>query len=289
MVLFSSVPSVIGGIFLIPGLCYACLLAIHLLRHRETIAGRGRELLPLFLCEFVIFFLCTLGISDFLLNTLLLRRKRLCGDREIPPTLIAATIVPGALIAFRFLSGSEPVDPATLLLWIAALAVGGRIGGRLVGSLSGPRIRKWSGYALILSLAALIVRMLLSGRIGTKTGLSGIGLVPLSCIALMIGIVNMLGVPSKPFAAAVLLLFGLSPVSVLTLTLVLGCVIPMSGGYRIIREEAYHSGTVFAAMTFGSAGALFGCLFTISLSPMLLNCILILVMLIAIRSSFSGD
>jgi uncharacterized membrane protein YfcA len=106
----------------------------------------------------------------------------------------------------------------------------------------------------------------------------------IACIG--IGFINMAGVPCKPVAAALLLLLGLSPVATLTLTLVLGAVIPMSGGAAIVRAGLYNRKMVLAAMTAGSAAAVLGVMLAISLNQLILNILLLIVMLIAVISIF---
>jgi uncharacterized membrane protein YfcA len=101
-----------------------------------------------------------------------------------------------------------------------------------------------------------------------------------------IGFINMMGVPCKPVAAAMLLLLGLSPVAALTLTVVLGSIIPMSGGVSIVRGGMYNRRLVLAAMTAGSIAAVLGVLLAISINPLLLNILLIIVMLLAVVSIF---
>ena len=83
-----------------------------------------------------------------------------------------------------------------------------------------------------------------------------------------------------------LLLLGLSPVAALTLTIVLGAVIPMSGGVSILRGGLYNRRLVLAAMTAGSAAAVLGVALAVSLPPLVLNILLLLVMLIAVVQSF---
>ena len=83
-----------------------------------------------------------------------------------------------------------------------------------------------------------------------------------------------------------LLLLGLSPVAALTLTIVLGAVIPMSGGVSILRGGLYNRRLVLAAMTADSAAAVLGVALAVSLPPLVLNILLLLVMLIAVVQSF---
>ena len=96
----------------------------------------------------------------------------------------------------------------------------------------------------------------------------------------------MMGVPCKPIAVTMLLLLGLSPVAALTLTIVLGVIVPMSGGVSIVRGGLYNRKMVLAAMTAGSAAAVLGVMLAISMDQLLLNILLIIVMLIAVISIF---
>ena len=88
------------------------------------------------------------------------------------------------------------------------------------------------------------------------------------------------------FSVALLLLLGLSPVATLTLTLVLGVIIPVTGGVSIVKAGLYNRKLVLAAMTAGSLAALLGVMLAISMDPLLLNILLILVMLVAVVSIF---
>ena len=153
--------------------------------------------------------------------------------------------------------------------------------------MNGAAIRKIMGIALLFSMAALIVKMILSaGTTGTAVGLHGVRLLIRCLGCLGIGFINMLGGPCKPVAAAMLLLLGLSPVATLTLTLVLGAIIPMSGGVSIVKGGLYNRKMVLAAMTAGSVAAVLGVMLAISMNQLLLNILLIIVMLIAVISIF---
>ena len=125
-----------------------------------------------------------------------------------------------------------------------------------------------------------------AGSTGTAVGLRG-GKLAVLCVGCVgIGFLNMMGVPCKPIAAALLLLLGLSPVATLTLTLVLGVIIPVTGGISIVRAGLYNRKLILAAMTAGSLAALLGVMLAISMNPLLLNILLILVMLMAVVSIF---
>jgi len=282
-----NIQKVIGTLFLVCGLCYAFFMGRSILHRKEEMKKEQGSLPALMGIEFVIYFLCTLGVSDFLLNTLTIRRFRLAEDKDLPSCLIAATIVPGTFIAFSFLKAENSVDWLTLILWMVFLAAGGIVGAKIVDRMNGSLVRKIMGIALICSLAALIVKMIVTaGTPGTDTGITGLKLAVMCFMCLIIGFINMLGVPTKPAATALLLLLGLTPLTTLTLTLVLGCITPMSGGASIVRAGHYHKKLVLSAMLAGSAAAILGCILAISLNALLLNIILMAVMIIAIISTF---
>ena len=282
-----NIQRIIGTAFLVCGLCYAFFIGREIFRNREEMKKQPGKLPLLCGLEFVIYFLCTLGVSDFLLNTLTVKKLKLADDKALPSCLIASTIVPGAFIAFSFLKADNSAGALTLVLWMVCLTAGGIFGARAVDRMDGAVIKKVMGIALIFSLAALIIKMIVtSGASGTDTGLGGIRLVIMCIMCLVIGFINMLGVPTKPAATALLLLLGMSPLATLTLTLVLGCITPMSGGASIVRSARYNRKMVLAAMTAGSAAAILGCILAVSLNAMVLNIVLIIVMLIAIVSIF---
>ena len=282
-----NIQKIIGGIFLLCGLTYAFVLGRELIRNRDGLRRAPGDLRILSVLEFIVFFFCTLGVSDFLLNTLIIRKLRLAEDRDLPACLIASTIVPGAFITFSYLRAENTADALTLLLFMACLAFGAAVGGRVVSRLDGATIKKVMGIALIVSMAALIVKMAVSaGTTGSAVGLRGIRLLILSAASVGIGFINMAGVPCKPIAAALLLLLGLSPVAALTLTLVLGAIIPMTGGVAIVKAGRYNRRLLLAAMTAGSVAAVLGVLLAVSMNQLLLNILLLIVMLIAVISIF---
>ena len=282
-----NIPQIAGWVFLLGGLIYAIYFGRELIREREALRRAPGDLKTLGVLEFIVFFLCTLGVSDFLLNTLIIKKLRLADDRALPACLIASTIVPGSLIAFSYLRGGESADTPTLLLFMLCLVLGSVFGARAVSRMDGATIKRIMGFALLLSMAALIVKMIVSaGTTGSAVGLRGPRLAVMAAACVGIGFINMAGVPVKPIAAALLLLLGLSPLATLTLTLVLGAIIPLSGGVAVVRSGLYNRRLLLAAMTAGSAAALLGVALAISMDPLLLNILLLGVMLIAVVNIF---
>jgi len=280
-----SVPQIVGFIFLLGGLFYAFILGKDLIKNKEAFIHAPGNIKLLSVLEFIIFFLCTIGVSDFLLNTLMIKKLNLSDDKGIPSCLITSTIVPGAFISFSYLQSKNTADALTLLLFMLCLAVGAVFGSRAVNHMNGAAIRKIMGIALLFSMAALIVKMFISaGTTGIAIGLHGVKLLCMCIGCVGIGFINMMGVPCKPIAVTMLLLLGLSPVASLTLTIVLGAIIPMSGGFSIIKASLFNRKIVLTAMTAGSAASILGVKLAISMNQLLLNILLIVVMLIAVIS-----
>ena len=282
-----SVPKITGIIFLMCGLVYAFVLGREFLKNREALRRAPGDLKLIGVLEFFIFFLCTIGVSDFLLNTLMIKKLKLSDDKGIPSCLIASTLVPGAFISFSYLQAENSADALTLLLFMLCLAAGAIFGGRAVNRMNGAAIRKIMGFALLFSMAALIFKMAVTaGATGSDVALRGGKLLVMCAGCVGIGFINMMGVPCKPIAVTMLLLLGLSPVAALTLTIVLGVIVPMSGGVSIVRGGLYNRKMVLAAMTAGSAAAVLGVILAISMNQLLLNILLIGVMLLAVVSLF---
>ena len=275
----------IGLILLAAGIVFGIWILASAAKHRDDFKSEAGSLPALCLAEVLIYFCATLGISDFLLNTLTLRGLHLAEDKKIPGTLIAAGLTPGAVIAFSLLQVENPVDLLTLLLCAASITLGGALGSRIVGRIDGSKIKRVMGIALIASMIALIAKIIIaSGATGTATGLTAKQLCIAIPYSILWGMMNMLGVPGKPAGTAFFLLMGMSPLSTLTLVLVMACIGPMGGAFSVLKNGRYHRKLSCAAVIFGSIGAIAGCIFAISVNALVLNILLIAVMLIAIVS-----
>lgn len=285
MDLHLSPQRIIGVLILCLGVAYGATLLVRAMRNKAAFRAEPGTLPQLAAMEIGVYFCATLGISDYLMNTLLLRGKRLVEDRRLPGTLVVCGLMPGAVIAFSLLLVDNPVALSTLLPCVAANVLGSATGVRVVRGMDGARIRRILVMALIGALIALIVRIVVArGAAGTATALTLPQLVFAVIVSFFWGAVNMIGVPMKPAGSAMFLLLGMSPIATLTMILVMGSIGPMGGGISFIRSGLYHQKPACAAVVFGSVGAILGVLFAISISATLLNILLVAVMLIAIAS-----
>ena len=277
---------VLGFAILVVGMAYGFVILRILQRDKEKFKAAGGSLSLIAFAEFAVFAIASVGVSDYLLNTLVSRRFDLTADRDLPGTMVGCTVVPSSIIACILLNRSgNNVDPATLLLCGAAVMTGSFIGSGLAAGMNGARIRVIMRFALIASLIFLIIKMIVSsGVTGTADRLTGSRLILSALLCFCSGVVCMFGIPMKPTWTALFLIMGLSPLTVLTLVLVIGSMSPLTGAINVLKAGHYQKKMVGCAVLTGSLGALLGVLTAVSLPGNVLNILLIIVMLIAIVS-----
>ena len=280
-----SVQHIIGAVFLAAGIIYAIYIIRDAVADREAFRGQPGSLKQTMIAEAIVYFFCTIGISDFVMNTIAVRRLKLAEPETLPDCLITQGIVPGCFIAFLYLRNAPEVDVTTMLVFMGGLALGSFLGSRAVGNMKGEAIRKLLVALLIVSMLALIVRMILSaGEPGTLTALRGGRLAIMGLTTLVFGFTNMMGIPAKPFTTVAMMLLGLSPIT--TLTLLLGSV-PISvvtGGINVVRRRRYNKKMAVSAITAGCITAFIGTALAIAINATALNIILIAVIGVAVVS-----
>ena len=280
-----SIQHIIGLVFLTAGILYAIFIVRDALSDRESFAAQKGSFKVIMLAEAIVFFFCTIGISDFVMNTIVVRKLNLAEHNTLPDCLITSGIVPGAFIAFLYLRHAPVVDTATLLVFMGGMILGSLLGSHAVGKMDGEVLRKVLVVLLIVAMIALVIKMVLSsGAPGTSTSLTGWKLVLLGILMTVFGFTNMLGIPAKPFTTTALMLLGMSPIT--TLTLLLGSVpiAVVTGGINVVRRKRYNKKMAVAAVTAGCITAFIGTMLAISIDAMVLNIILIGVILIAVIS-----
>ena len=276
---------IIGSALLFIGLVYAAVLLFAFFKNREgTFSAKG-DLRLLSVLEFFVFVCASVGVSDYLLNTLISRHFHLTEDEELPGTLISCCLLPGTIIAFSLMRPDNPVDMKTLISCSICVVAGSLIGSHIVMQMDGRLIRKIMCAALAASLAFVIIKMIVTaGATGTAVSVTGARLVLAAVLCLITGIINRFGIPMKPTWTAIFLLLGLSPLATLTMTLIIGALTPIAGGISVMKSGLYQKKMALAALIFGLAGAVIGTALAISIPALALNVILIIVMSIAIIS-----
>lgn len=278
--------TIFGYVFLAAGVIWAVMLFYKLFSDKRPDES-GKPLGTMLITEGIVYFIATMGISDFLMNTIMFNRYQSEDTAKLPGTLMLSAMVPGSFMAYTYLKGSQPLEATTLLVCTFGMLAGALVGGKLVENLNGKLIKKILGVALIFSMGALIAKMIISaGASGTAAGISGIRLIIAAVCSIICGALNMVGVPAKPTLTALFLLLGLSPVCTLTLVLVMCGLTPIGAGLRFYSNGMYHRKTVLASLTAGTVTAVLGCMLMISLPSLVLNVLLLCVMLVAIVTTF---
>ncbi len=281
----SVVQKIISILILCSGVFYFFYIFYRAFRSKESFLEERGKLAALSPGEFLIYFIGSTGISDFLMNTLMIKRFKLTEDEKLPGTLVACCLVPCSIFAYSFISRGESVDMRGLICCAAAVALGSFLGSRLLSKIDGKKIKTFMTVALIFSFIALIVKMIVtSGATGTATALVGPRLVIAVVLCFITGLINMFGIPMKPTWTALFLILGLSPISALTMVQSVGYFGPMSGGFNILKMGKYHQKTALCAAFFGTLGALMGVTLALTISAGVLNIILLIVMALAIVS-----
>ena len=279
-----TVQQITGWFFLACAILYAVYMIKDILSDRVSFRSQPGDLKKTLIAELIVYILATIGISDFVMNTIVIKRMKLAEQDTMPDSMITAGIVPGSMIGVMFLMRAGKVDSIMIIIMLVGLMIGSYVGSKAVGLMDGKTIRNAMVALLTVLLIVLIVKNQLAGEPGDLTELRGGKMVILIIVTLLLGFINMLGIPTKPFFTTIFLMLGLSPIT--TLALLLGT-IPISvitGGINVVRRKRYNKKLALSAMTTGTIGAIIGCSLAITIEQNVLNIILIIVVMTAIVS-----
>ena len=233
--------------------------------------------------EGMVFFFAAMGFSDFLLNIPLMSKLHWTTDDRIPETLLAATIVPGSVIAFCYLLNADNIGVELLLPVTLAAGLGCFTGSHFLLKADAKKLRLILFYALLFSMAAFILKFAVSGgQPSDAVTLPTFEIIISAVVVFLLGFINAFGVPMKAAATALFSILGLSPVVTLTLMLTIGMVSPAAGCVKVIKSEKYDKKVSLAAVIFGSIGAVLGCRLAITINQLALTLIMLLIILISL-------
>ncbi len=269
-------------IVFIPGIIYAILLIKGALDKDKGMAKEKGSFAFMAAFEAGAYFLGTMGFSDYIFNSLLLKKMKWAEDKRMVGTMVACCIVPNTIIASTYLKNGGNVGIGSLLLCIGGVAFGSFMGSRAVAVVKESTLRIVIGVAMTISICALLFKMVFaSGFASAQLSLSTAKLMIVVPVVFVLGFINMFGIPMKPTSTALFLLLGLEPMSALTLMTAMSIASPLSGGIKVVKSGNYNKKFAFAAVTFGTLGAIIGTRFTVSLNANVLSVILIIMMVVA--------
>jgi len=270
---------IIIALLLLFGTVFVITLSIDLWNNKALLRDSAGSFPLLCLGETVIFLIASFGVSDFVLNTAILRTSHVVEDKDLPGTLACAAAVPSVGLAIFYIS-TLSVELPTLLSFLLPFLAGILIGVRTVTRLSGEVIRVLMGWAMAASAVVLVARMLLSrSGSGTLTSLPVPALLLVGVVAFLLGVFNTLGFGSKAPAMTLLLSLGLSPACLLAIIMTAAGFGAPLGGRQYVKAGRYQRKAVLAGALFGLVGVVIGGQFVSGMSPVVLQWIMVAIML----------
>ena len=266
---------VAAGALLALNLLVAAALIRDLLAHREEVRREPGSPWVLGIFTPVILFFATMGVSDFVMNTLFLQKFRLVDAKRLPGTLLASATLPLCVTAVIY-ALSANVDFHLLALCVVCQGAGNFLGGRLVAGFDGSRVKRLVGLAMLVSAVFLLLRLLgVGGEGGGLTTLPPLKMAILAVCAFLLGVGNMIGMGAKAPYFSLLLTLGLSAGSVLPLVMIACAASGAFGGLQYIRRGLYQRKVALYESTLGFIGVAAGSALALNLPQTALQIVML--------------
>ena len=273
---------ILATIVFIPGLIYALCICLAALKKEDGMGKEKGSFAFMAVFEGVVYFLGTMGFSDYIFNSILLKKLNWAEDKRVVGTMVACCIVPNTIIASTYLRNGEAVGNLPLIICMVGVIIGAFLGSRAMAKIEEKKLRLIIGTAMIISICALLFKMVFSSGFGaTEATLSTTKLIIMAPIVVVFGFINMFGIPMKPISTALFLMLGLEPMSALTLMTAMSIASPLSGGIKVVKSGNFNKKFALSAVLFGTIGAIIGTRFTFSLNANVLTVILMIMMVVA--------
>lgn len=231
------------------------------------------------LIGFTVNFLDTLGIGAFAPQTALLRFTKQTRDKHIPGTLNVANTLPTLAEAIIFIRIID-VDVTTLIVMLAAAALGAVIGAGIVTKLPEKKIRFIMGIALLVAAMFMLATQLqwVQGS-GKAIGLYGGKLVFAGAVNFILGALMTAGIGLYAPCMALVFALGLSPLVAFPIMMGSCAFLMPPASYKFIKTGAYNRKAAVGMAIPGIAGVLIAAFIVKSLPLNALRWIVIAVIL----------
>ncbi|MGT2888647.1 sulfite exporter TauE/SafE family protein [Streptococcus didelphis] len=242
-----------------------------LITHKREILAEEASTVALPFSSALIFFLSTIGISDFAISTSLYPKLNWVSVKKLPGTLNTQCTIPLAVMALAYITKIE-VSFVTLLVCIISQVIGSYYGARIAVKLPANKLRLSIGIGMIL--AALII---FGGKFGilpgggNATALSFPKLI-IAAIALAIfGALNNIGIGSYALTMITVYLLGLNPAVAFPIMMGAATFSVPVGSVQFIKFGEYSRKITLFTSTFGVLGVLCAVFLVTSLNTALLQ------------------
>ncbi|WP_159564815.1 sulfite exporter TauE/SafE family protein [Streptococcus halichoeri] len=235
---------------------FAFILIKDLLTHRKEVMAEEASTAALPFSSAIIFFLSTVGISDFAISTSLYPKLNWTSVKKLPGTLNTQCTIPVAVMALAYITNIK-VSIVTLVVCIVSQMIGSYFGAKFAVKLPAEKLKLSIGIGMII--AALII---FGGKFGWLPGggnasaLTG-GKLVIAAIALAIfGALNNIGIGSYALTMITVYLLGLNPA--VSFPIMMGAAtfsVPV-GSVQFIKSGEYSRKITLFTSTFGVLGVL---------------------------------
>ncbi len=261
---------------------YALVFLAYMLKdcydHKEELTTE--KFLPLAIIGFITDFLDTLGIGSFATTQAGFKFTKSCEDELMPGTLNIGHGIP-VITEFVLFLGLIEVETLTLVLMVAASAIGAVIGASIVSRWNVKIVRIALGVALVAMVIVMSCRQLAIGPFGvagTALGLSGIKLVIGVVINFFLGAFMTIGVGLYAPCMALVGALGMNVSAAFPIMFGSCAFLMPSAGITFVREGKYDRKASLIMTVFGVIGVFCAYLFVSSLDITILTWIVIVVM-----------
>jgi len=232
---------------------------------------------------FITNFLDTLGIGSFATTSSFFKLFGLVRDEQIPGTLNVGHTIPSIAEAFIYIAVVQ-VDVATLILMIAASAVGAWLGAGVVSRWPRRRIQVGMGGALLAAAVIMTMQQLqwLPGG-GNRLGLVG-GALALGVAAnLVLGALMTLGIGLYAPCMMVVFLLGMNPRAAFPIMMGSCAFLMPVGSAQFLRARSYNLKSALGLTLGGVPGVLLAAFLVKSLP---LGMVRVLVVVVVLYTAF---
>lgn len=250
---------------------FAFVFVKDLLVHKDEIMSEKANTLALPFSSAIIFFLSTVGISDFAISTSLYPKLNWTSVKKLPGTLNTQCTIPVAVMALAYITSIE-VSVTTLIVCIVSQMVGSYFGAKFAVKLPADKLKVSIGIGMIV--AALII---FGGKFGLLPGggdateLTGVKLV-IAAIALAIfGALNNIGIGSYALTMITVYLLGLNPAVAFPIMMGAATFSVPVGSVQFVKSGEYSRKITLFTSTFGVLGVLCAVFVITSLDTMILQ------------------
>ena len=216
-------------------------------QHRPTLVGIA--------IGFVTNFLDTLGIGSYATTTSAFRFLKTVPDERIPGTMNVGHTLPTIVEAFIY-TQIVPIEAKTLIMMIAAAALGAWLGAGVVASWPRRAVQIGMGTALLVLASALIFRQTMMPAGGAELALTGVKLGIAVGVNFVLGALMTIGVGLYAPCMIMIALLGMNPAAAFPVMMGSCAFLMPVASIRFIRSGRFDGKALVGLMVGGIPGVL---------------------------------